>query len=213
MKLEKLSKEFISDLIPLVNSLGNLAKTASVEYGDRTGKKTKFNYVPIDDMLAKIKENDNFAFLQPLGSMEDGTPCIQCILIHKGGESIVSDPYRLVVKQGGKKQDEGAEITYSRRYSMASFFGIASDDDDDANPEGNPQPKRNSKLSEATRNALNAQIAEYKKLTGKTKVTQMLEKQIGKPLTQVTEADAAKIGKIISQWRDEFISELETGGK
>lgn len=206
MKLDKLSKEFISDLIPLVNSLGNLAKTASVQYGS-----TKFNYVPIDDMLAKIKENDNFAFLQPLGSMEDGTPCIQCVLIHKSGECIVSDPYRLVVKQGGKKQDEGAEITYSRRYSMASFFGIASDDDDDANPEGKPEYKKKANLPEEVRNALNAQIAEYKKLTGKTAVTRMLEKEIGKPLDNVTEADAKKIGEILTKWKNSYIKELEVG--
>ena len=200
MKIDKLSKEFVTDLIPLINSLGNLEKTASVEYGDRTGKKTKFNYVPIDDMLAKIKENNNFAFMQPLGSMEDGTPCIQCILIHKNGESIVSDPYRLVVKQGGKKQDEGAEITYSRRYSMASFFGIASDDDD-ANPEGNPQrTKRNTDLSDESRALLNAKINEFKKVSGKPNVSQMLEKAINKPLKVVTEADVPNIIKLLDKW-------------
>jgi hypothetical protein len=208
MKLENLSQEFVQDLIPLVNSLGNLAKTASVKY-----KSVNFNYVPLDDIMARIKENGNFAFMQPLGTMEDGTPCIQCVLIHKSGQSIVSDPYRLRVNQNGSKQEEGSEITYSRRYSASSFFGIASDDDNDASGSEPENKKKNSILSDDTRKRLNSQIAEYKKLTGVTKVTAMLEKELGKPLLQATEDDAKKIGEILTSWKEHYTEELETGGK
>ncbi len=130
MYWENVPSEVASDLIALVNSLGTLEKTSEVRYGT-----TNFKYVPLDDILGKIKENKNFAFMQPLGTMDDGSQCIQCVLIHKSGYTIVSDPYKLKVKDSGKKQDEGAEITYSRRYCAASFLGIASDEDTDAQGE------------------------------------------------------------------------------
>ena len=150
MNLSKLSPEVAKDLIELVNSLSGLQKSAAVKYGA-----TNFKYVPLDDILEKIKENHNFAFFQPLGSMSDNTPCIQCILVHKSGEVIASDPYRLVVKESMKKQEEGAEITYSRRYCAASFLGIASDDDVDAQKEKECQrgETRQRKKEEAPRGA------------------------------------------------------------
>ena len=162
--LTKISPEFAKDLIELVNDLGELQKTAAVSYGT-----TRFHYVPLDDMLARIKQNHNFALLQPLGVMQDGRPCIKCLLIHKSGEILASDSYPLRIKDGAKKQDEGAEITYSRRYSLASFLSIASDEDTDANNEGNPTrearpplPKREQKqeppITKETKKEINRSI-------------------------------------------------------
>lgn len=130
MNLTSVPSEVSKDLIPLINSLKSLRKTAEVRYGT-----TNFKYTPLDDILEKVKEDGNFAFMQPLGTMENGEQCIQCMLIHKSGFVIMSDPYKLKVKEGGKKQDEGAEITYSRRYCASSFLGIASDEDIDAQSE------------------------------------------------------------------------------
>lgn len=145
MYWENVPSEVASDLITLVNSLGTLEKTSEVRYGT-----TNFKYVPLDDILGKIKENKNFAFMQPLGTMDDGSQCIQCVLIHKSGHTIVSDPYKLKVKDGGKKQDEGAEITYSRRYCAASFLGIASDEDTDAQGEEEYSKSKASSISKSS---------------------------------------------------------------
>lgn len=189
MKIEKLSPECVKDLIPLINSLGSLEKTASVEYG-----KTKFAYVPLDDMLSKIKENQNFAFMQPLGMLEDGTPCIQCVLIHKSGECITSDPYRLIVKPSERKQEEGSEITYSRRYTMASFFGIASNEDNDANNQ-KPQKTQPLKIFPVTAKKINPKIDSFSFAANLpiAEIIKNLEAILKKNIKLITENEAVKI--------------------
>lgn len=118
-------------------------------------------------------------------------------------------------------QNLGAVETYQRRYLYMTAFEIVESDALDKNQgkQQNDKPaeqegkKHNENLSDATRKTLNQKIMEYKKLTGKTAVTKMLEKEIKKPLSEVTEADAKKIGEILTKWHNKYIEELETGGK
>ena len=213
--LTKISPEFAKDLIELVNDLGELQKTAAVSYGA-----TRFHYVPLDDMLARIKQNHNFALLQPLGVMQDGRPCIKCLLIHKSGEILASDSYPLRIKDGAKKQDEGAEITYSRRYCLASFLSIASDEDTDANNEGNPTrevrptlPKREQKqeppITKETGEEINRLIKEYWARSGDGKVVKRMEVKLGKVATAFTETDGQNAILLLNSW----IKQLETAGQ
>lgn len=132
MNITKVSPEFAIDLIGLINSLKGLTYNAKVSYGN-----TKFEYVTLDKILETIKENNNFAVLEPLGTNENGQAALQIILVHKSGEAITSDYYVLRVPEGAKKQDEGAAITYTKRYALGSFLGICTDEDNDANPDGN----------------------------------------------------------------------------
>lgn len=130
--LENLTPEVAADLIELVNSLKNIQKKGTVEYNHFNEKKdkwetTKYKYTQLDTILEKIKENKNFAFLQPICS-EDEKVGIKCILIHKSGVYLISDLYELKGKSQ-KLKDEGAEITYRKRYAVGSFFGIATEDD------------------------------------------------------------------------------------
>lgn len=214
MKIDRLGPELAKDLIELINDLGKLPKTASVKYGS-----TEFKYVPLDDMLAKVKANTNFAFMQPLGMLEDGTPCIQCLLVHKSGKTIVSDPYRLVVHPNDKKQMEGAEITYSRRYSMASFFGIASDEDTDATtPQQQPPkkevptqqpPKKN--ISNKTGQVINDTIRAYSQLSNKNnkEIIQEVERIIHKNLKAINEKEAESVLGYLYQRIDDLSNKQE----
>lgn len=217
MDLTKISPEFARDLIELVNDLGDLQKTAAVSYGA-----TRFHYVPLDDMLARIKQNNNFALLQPLGVMQDNKPCIKCLLIHKSGESIVSDPYPLRIKEGAKKQDEGAEITYSRRYCLASFLGIASDEDTDANNEGNPtrearptlpkreqQSKQEPPITKETGEEINRLIKDYRAKSGDASAIKRMEAKLGKAATTFTENDGQNAILLLNSW----IKRIETTGQ
>ena len=215
--LTKISPEFAKDLIELVNDLGELQKTAAVSYGA-----TRFHYVPLDDMLARIKQNHNFALLQPLGVMQDGRPCIKCLLIHKSGEILASDSYPLRIKEGAKKQDEGAEITYSRRYCLASFLSIASDEDTDANNEGNPtrearptlpkreqQSKQEPPITKETGEEINRLIKEYRGRSGDGKAIKRMEAKLGKVATAFTETDGQNAILLLNSW----IKQLETTGQ
>ena len=150
--LENISTEMAEDLIELVNNLKKIPKTAKVAYNvfnKTTGRwnKKEFKYVPLDNILEKIKDNKNFAFLQPIGFDEElGKFGVRCILIHKTGNSLVSNLYEIPTKPDSKIQDEGAEITYRKRYAAGAFLGVATEEDTDGNdPDAEQIPKEQTK--------------------------------------------------------------------
>lgn len=135
---ENITPEIATDLIELVNQLKGLEKSAQVNYSvqnRKTGEwmRKAFDYVPLDNILNKIKENKNFALLQPIGIDENGVCGVKCILIHKSGHVFETNTYPFAVKEGAKIQDEGAEITYRKRYSLGAFLGMATEEDTDGN--------------------------------------------------------------------------------
>lgn len=132
---ENLSKEVATDLIELVNSITGLEKSKRVSYHTKGGV-TAFHYVPLDDILSKIKENNNFALMQPIGIDENGRNGVKCILIHKSGHVIESDTYPFQHNENAKLQDIGSEITYRKRYALGSFLGMATEEDTDGNNSG-----------------------------------------------------------------------------
>ncbi len=149
--LENLAPEIATDLITLVNSLQKLPKSCKVEYSvqSKNGQwsKKSFSYVPLDEILEKIKENKNFAFMQPIGyDKESQIVGVKCVLVHKSGKYLESDVFPIKTKEGAKIQDEGAEITYRKRYAAGAFFGLATDEDTDGNdPDATPvsnEPKK-----------------------------------------------------------------------
>lgn len=135
---ENITPEIATDLIELVNQLRGLEKSAQVNYSvqnRKTGEwmRKAFDYVPLDNILNKIKENQNFALLQPIGVDENGINGVRCILVHKSGHVFETNTYPFAVKEGAKLQDEGAEITYRKRYSLGAFLGMATEEDTDGN--------------------------------------------------------------------------------
>lgn len=135
---ENITPEIATDLIELVNQLKGLEKSAQVNYSvqnRKTGEwmRKAFDYVPLDNILNKIKENKNFAMLQPIGIDENGVCGVKCILVHKSGHVFETSTYPFAVKEGAKIQDEGAEITYRKRYSLGAFLGMATEEDTDGN--------------------------------------------------------------------------------
>ena len=174
MNITKVSPEFATDLIQLINSCKGITYNAKVSYGN-----TKFEYVTLDKIYAHIKSNNNFAVLEPLGTNEQGQPALQVILIHKSGESITSDYYVLRVPENAKKQDEGAAITYTKRYALGSFLGLCTDEDNDANPDGEgmkmsaPKPKEKTAREKliAKLNEKGIDVNEYAKEKGLTNKT------------------------------------------
>lgn len=135
---ENITTEVAIDLIELVNQLRGLEKSAQVNYSVKnrnTGEwmRKAFDYVPLDNILNRIKENQNFALLQPIGVDENGINGVRCILVHKSGHVFETNTYPFAVKEGAKLQDEGAEITYRKRYSLGAFLGMATEEDTDGN--------------------------------------------------------------------------------
>ncbi len=134
---ENVNQEVAKDLIELVNGIKGLEKSSKVEYSvkNKNGEWTKktFNYVPLDNILDKVKENNNFALLQPIGTDENGINGVKCILIHKSGHIFETNTYPFNAVESTKIQDEGAEITYRKRYSIGAFLGMSTEEDTDGN--------------------------------------------------------------------------------
>lgn len=159
---ENLSPEVAKDLIELVNNIKGLEKSSKVEYSvqNKKGEWTKksFNYVPLDNILNKIKENNNFALLQPIGVDDNGINGVKCILIHKSGHIFETNTYPFKDNESTKIQDEGAEITYRKRYSVGAFLGMATEEDTD----GNDPDASNSEERKATPKQIKLILKIYK---------------------------------------------------
>ena len=179
---ENVSVEVAEDLIELINSMKGLEKSSKVEYSvqNKKGEWTKksFNYVPLDDILNKIKENNNFAVMQPIGVDDNGVNGVKCILIHKSGHIFETNTYPFKDSESTKIQDEGAEITYRKRYSVGAFLGMATEEDTD----GNDPDASNSEERKATENQLKLinklDINTKNKIIDKYKITKLEELNI-----------------------------------
>lgn len=185
---ENMPTEVAQDLIQLVNSMKGIEKTAEVSY-----KNTQFHYVPLDNILNKVKENSNFAVLQPIGVDELGVAGVKTILIHKSGYVISTDTYPFNVKEGARLQDEGAEITYRKRYSIGALLGMATDDDTDGNDEQATSVTVERKASPKQVEILS------KNYTGEN-LTKLLEMNHVDKVEDITMAKASElIGKLIKR--------------
>ena len=181
----------------MVNQLKGLEKSAQVKYSvknNKTGEWTQksFDYVPLDNILNKIKENQNFALLQPIGIDENGVCGVKCILVHKSGHVFETSTYPFAVKEGAKLQDEGAEITYRKRYSLGAFLGMATEEDTD----GNDDEATNSEERKASPKQVEILAKNY---TGEN-LEKLLKMNGIEKLEDMTMTKASElIGKIISK--------------
>lgn len=198
---ENITPEIATDLIELVNQLKGLEKSAQVKYSvknNKTGEWTQksFYYVPLDNILNKIKENQNFALLQPIGIDENGVCGVKCILVHKSGHVFETSTYPFAVNEGAKLQDEGAEITYRKRYSLGAFLGMATEEDTD----GNDDEATNSEERKASPKQVEILAKNY---TGEN-LDKLLKMNGIEKLEDMTMTKASElIGKIISKRKAE----------
>ena len=117
---------------------------------DAENPQFRSKYVPLEnvtDVIDKVAPQYGLAYVQNLNS-DEYLIGVQTLITHESGEYIMSDWLHLdsrpILKGGAKgnftSQSQGSAITYGRRYSLASAFGIASEVDDDGNEaSGNSQ--------------------------------------------------------------------------
>jgi len=60
---------------------------------------------------------------------QEGRIGVTTMLLHSSGQYIM-DEYTLGVKKQNDPQADGSSLTYSRRYALAAFVGICTEDDD-----------------------------------------------------------------------------------
>lgn len=104
-------------------------------------------YVPLDNVVESIADTApkyGLSYIQTTVT-ENEKAGVQTILMHESGEWIEFEPFLLPIGQKSTPQAVGSAITYARRYTLSSIFGIASETDDDGNTandsaKNNPAP-------------------------------------------------------------------------
>ena len=93
----------------------------------------KFSYAPFDHIVSAMRpilSKHGLAFSQCVNG-----DTLSTILMHTSGEYLCDS---MPLRPGSTAQAYGSELTYKRRYSLASVLGLATEDDDDgkgADPE------------------------------------------------------------------------------
>lgn len=124
----------------------------------------KSKYVPLENVVQSI---DNIAPSKGLSYIQstisdDNRAGVKTIIIHESGEFIEFDPLYLKADKP-TAQGMGSAITYARRYSLSSAFGVASDVDDDGN-EASGNTTKNSKGSKVKEPTVSEAITKAKEL-------------------------------------------------
>ncbi|PQC93489.1 single-stranded DNA-binding protein [Enterococcus faecium] len=122
----------------------------------------KSNYVPLEGVVSAIDkaiENTGLSYIQ--NTMSEGQEVsVQTVILHESGEYIICDPLSMPASKA-EAQQFGSALTYCRRYSLASAFGVCSDFDDDANDcSGDNAPKKASKSHIQTAKLKISQLAD-----------------------------------------------------
>ncbi|WP_053453661.1 ERF family protein [Exiguobacterium sp. BMC-KP] len=151
------------------DSIASIAKALAAFQKDVTQPKKsaknphfKSTYVPLDNVVDSIAETapkHGLSYIQTTVTENDKAG-VQTLLMHESGEWIEFEPLLLPIGQKATPQAVGSAITYARRYTLSSIFGIASETDDDANGANdnaskNPTPPKPIMATKAEHETLN----------------------------------------------------------
>lgn len=93
------------------------------------------------DAIQPALASNGLAYIQRVHDCEKSA-CVETIILHESGESIECGKVSVPVSKADA-QGFGSALTYARRYSLSSAFGLATEDDDgNAAAKAKPQPRQ-----------------------------------------------------------------------
>lgn len=123
------------NVVDLFKGLSVFRKQLKQPLKDANNPFFKSKYVPLENVVEVIDDalkDTGLSYTQEIETTPNGTNIIHTIIMHESGQYMVVDGAELKpTKQD--PQGIGSAITYNRRYSLSTAFGIASDTDDDGN--------------------------------------------------------------------------------
>lgn len=96
----------------------------------------KNSYVTLDallDAVLPVLRKHDIMLLQPTYETATGDVGVKTILHHITTDTEVTSLFPLNKLQKDDPQGQGSAVTYARRYSLMSLFGLTADEDDDGN--------------------------------------------------------------------------------
>ena len=132
----------------LFKAFANFKKKLKQPLKDANNPFFKSKYVPLENVVQVVDEamiDTGLSYTQGITDLEEGYLRVDTIVLHESGEYMVIKGSK-VKPVKNDPQSAGSAITYARRYSLSTSFGIASDPDDDGNgasqqSKNNQQPK------------------------------------------------------------------------
>ena len=134
----------------LFKAFANFKKKLKQPLKDANNPFFKSKYVPLENVVQVVDEamtDTGLSYTQGIADLEDGYLRVDTIVLHESGEYMVIKGSK-VKPVKNDPQSAGSAITYARRYSLSTAFGIASDPDDDGN--GASQQSKNNQQSKNT---------------------------------------------------------------
>lgn len=136
--------------------IGNIAAalcqfqgTVSNPKKDSVNPHFRSKYADLDAIITAIRPallETGLSFIQNQVRDEQGNIGVYTMILHKSGEFFQLDPVYVTLDKK-TAQGIGSALTYAKRYSLSMAFGIAADEDDDANsitpPPNQPQRTQN----------------------------------------------------------------------
>lgn len=125
--------ELVKSLVKAQAEFKAPPKTKKVDFTDKSGRKVKYSYADLADVIDATKDilaKNSLAITQELKTDEAGKFGLCTSLRHTSGAFIKS--WHPLPEPGSiRPQDFGSCLTYARRYSLSSLLGISSDEDAD----------------------------------------------------------------------------------
>lgn len=133
------------------NKIKAPVKNRKVDFLDKNGRRVKYNYADLADVIEAcrepLSENELAVFsslvYENIKGDETSIYGLKTVLVHSSGEFVdtfypLPDP----MLQNIRAQEFGSALTYARRYSYSSLIGIASEEDDDGGIAAETQPPK-----------------------------------------------------------------------
>lgn len=126
-------------------------RTHVVDTVTKRGKRYGYKYADLADVdkavmdaCRAVKDKDGnavFAYYFDIDNSNDGV-CVQTVMVDTSGAQMITDKVWFKNINSGDAQQTAGLISYAKRYSLSAAFGIASEEDDDAQ---NLKPQDNRK--------------------------------------------------------------------
>lgn len=116
-------------------------RTHTVKVVTQKGRNYSYKYADLADVdkavmdacrLVKDKDgNTAFAYYFDIDNSSQGV-CVQTVMVDTSGAQMITDKVWFSNSKSEDAQKTASLISYAKRYSLSAAFGIASEDDDDA---------------------------------------------------------------------------------
>ncbi|MFO1546579.1 ERF family protein [Lactiplantibacillus plantarum] len=143
----KMQTGYIKGLATFHQQVEPPSKNGYVKYQD-------YHYVKLEDLINSINKglkDTGLAWLQDTKT-EENAVSVRTIILHEDG--YIYESSWVTINTSGKAQDIGSAMTYAKRYSLGTAFGVSSESDDDGQQANNNQS--NSDQNSGKRESYNA---------------------------------------------------------